>query len=197
MNNLKSWILRGLLVLAAVVAGALTYHQYTSVTGGTRTYGAPFELVNARTGGPITDEAFRGQPSAVFFGFTHCPEVCPTTLFEMQSWLSELGPEGEDIDAFFVSIDPERDSPEILKNYIANVSDRIVGITGEPDKIAAMAKSYGIFVRKTPLDGGDYTMDHTASILLLDRDGDFFGTIAYEENPETALAKLRRLVKEG
>lgn len=197
MNSLTRWALRGLLVVAAVIAGLVTYQQLAGSTGGTRSYGAPFELVNATTGDAITEAAFRGQPTALFFGFTHCPEVCPTTLFEMQGWLAALGDEGKDVKAYFVSIDPERDTAQILKDYVGNVSDRVTGITGEPDKVAAMAKSYGIFVRKVPLEGDDYTMDHTASVLLLDRDGDFFGTIAYEENAETAVAKLRRLINEG
>jgi protein SCO1/2 len=115
----------------------------------------------------------------------------------MDGWLKTLGAEGKDIDAYFVSIDPERDTPDVLKRYVGNVSDRIRTITGEPDRIAAMAKSFGIFVRKVPLEGNDYTMDHTASVLLLNRKGDFFGTIAYEENADTAIAKLKRLVKEG
>ena len=116
-----------------------------------------------------------------------------TTLFELDGWLTALGDDGKDIDAYFVTVDPERDTPDVLGAYVSNVSDRIVGITGEPEKVAAMTKSFGIFSRKVELEGGDYTMDHTASMLLLDRSGDFAGTIAYGENPETAVAKLKRL----
>lgn len=158
--------------------------------------GGPFKLA-ATTGETIDSTALKGEPFAVFFGFTHCPEVCPTTLYELDGWLKALGPEGEAIRAYFVSIDPERDTPETLDLYVSNVSDRVTGITGEPDKVAAMAKSFAIYVRKVPLDGDDYTMDHTASVLLLGRRGDFFGTIAYGENAETAMAKLRRLAREG
>jgi protein SCO1/2 len=84
-----------------------------------------------------------------------------------------------------------------MKNYVGNVSERIMGITGEPDKVLAMVKSFGIFWRKVDLEGGDYTMDHTASVILLDSKGDFAGTIAYEENPDTALAKMKRLATKG
>ncbi|MGO4832402.1 SCO family protein, partial [Rhizobiaceae sp. 2RAB30] len=108
-----------------------------------------------------------------------------------------LGDDGKDIRAYFVSVDPERDTPEIMKAYVGNVSDRIVGVTGSPDKIAAMTKSFGIYSRKVETEGGDYTMDHTASVLLLGRTGDFFGTIAYGENADAAIAKLKRLAKEG
>ena len=186
-------ILVGILVLMAAGIGWLTFDWYRARTSG-EPYGGAFTAVDYDNQ-PITEVAFRGHPTALFFGFTHCPEVCPTTLYEMNGWLAKLGDEGKDIRAYFISIDPERDSPELLKSYVSNVSDRIVGITGEPDKIAAMAKAFGIFARKVPLEGGDYTMDHTASVLLLDRAGAFSGTIAYGENPDTAIEKLRRLAK--
>lgn len=185
-------ILGGILVLVAAGFAFLTYDFYRGREAGGPAFGAPFALVDQK-GQPATEQAFRGHPSVVFFGFTHCPEVCPTTLAEIDAWLRDLGEEGKDIRAFFVSIDPERDTPEILGTYVGNVSDRITGITGEPEKVAAMAKSFGIFARKVPLEDGDYTMDHSASVLLLDRGGDFEGTIAYGEDGKTALAKLRRL----
>ncbi|TKT80133.1 SCO family protein [Aquamicrobium sp. LC103] len=184
-------ILVAILGILAAAVGWLTFDWYSSQQAG-RAFGEPFVLVD-QNGGEITEAAFRGAPSAVFFGFTHCPEVCPTTLFELDGWLKQLGDEGKDIKAYFVSIDPERDTPEVVDAYIGNVSDRIVGITGEPERVAAMAKSFGIYSKKVELEGGDYTMDHTASILLLDRAGDFAGTIAYGENPDNAIAKLKRL----
>ena len=189
------FILVGILVLMAAVVGVMTFNWYRTIYGG-QPYGGAFELVD-HTGAPITQAAFRGQPTALFFGFTHCPEICPTTLYEMDGWLKTLGADGADIRAYFVSIDPERDTPEILGDYVTAVSDRITGITGEPEKVAAMAKSFGIYVRKVDTGGGDYTMDHTASILLLGDDGDFAGTIAYGENADTALAKLKRLAGKG
>ncbi|AMS41749.1 SCO family protein [Aminobacter aminovorans] len=188
-------ILAGILILMAAGVGWLTFDWYSSKTSA-QAFGAPFVLVDQK-GAEITEAAFRGQPSAVFFGFTHCPEVCPTTLFELDGLLKQMGDEGKNLRAYFVSVDPERDTPEVMNSYVSNVSDRITGITGSPDKIAAMAKAFGIYSKKVPTEGGDYTMDHTASVLLLKSNGDFFGTIAYEENPETALAKLKRLAKEG
>lgn len=180
-----------MIVLVAVAAGGFTFYWYNSMSSG-EPYGAPFALVDQR-GEPITEAAFRAQPSAVFFGFTHCPEICPTTLFELDGWLATMGPEGDKIRAFFVTVDPERDTPEIMNQYVSNVSARITGVTGEPDEIAAMAKAWGIYSRKVDTGDGDYTMDHTASIILLGRGGDFAGTIAYGESPENAVTKLRRL----
>lgn len=188
-------MLRSLLIglFAAVLAtvGWFTYDSYRTKQVG-QPFGDPFALVD-QNGAEITEAAFRGHPSAVFFGFTHCPEVCPTTLFELEGWLNALGDEGKNINAYFVSVDPERDPPEIMKTYIGNFSDRIIGITGQPDKVYAMAKSFGIFWRKVDLENGDYTVDHTASVILLNSVGDFAGTIAYEENSETAIEKLKRL----
>ncbi len=188
-------ILIGILVLMTAGIGWLTYSWYGTHYGG-EPFGAPFALTD-QTGQPITEAALRGHPSAVFFGFTHCPEVCPTTLFEMAGWLNTLGDEGKDIKAYFVSIDPERDTPEIMKTYISNFSDRIVGITGEPAKVEAMSKAFGIYAKKVPTEDGDYTMDHTASVLLLNAKGDFAGTIAYGESASNAIAKLKRLAAEG
>ncbi|PRD45176.1 SCO family protein [Phyllobacterium phragmitis] len=185
-----------LIVLIAVLAGAFTFNFWRDRSkGDDAPFGGPFQLV-ATNGQPITEEAFRTHPSAIFFGFTHCPDVCPTTLFELDGWLKQLGPEGEPIRAYFVTVDPERDTVETMKSYVGNVSDRIIGITGEPDKMAAMLKFHHVYFRKVPSENGetgDYTMDHTASIFLLDAKGRFRGTIAYGEKPDTALEKLKRL----
>jgi len=188
------FIIAGILVLMTAVIGWMTFDWFRSRSGDA--FGAPFALVDD-TGKPITEAAFRGQPSAVFFGFTHCPEVCPTTLVEMDSWLTQLGDEGKDIRAYFVTIDPERDTVETMHNYVTNVSTRITGITGESAKVEQMARDFKIYFKKVPTEAGDYTMDHTASVLLLDRTGDFFGTIAYGEVSNTAIAKLKRLAAEG
>jgi protein SCO1 len=182
-----------LLTLVAFGIGWAGYSYLTMSPSG-KAFGAPFTLVD-QNGAPITEQAFQGHPTAIFFGFTHCPEVCPTTLFEMNGWFKNLGKEGENIKAYFVSVDPERDSAETLKAYVSNVTDRVIGITGEPDKVAAMIKSFGVYAKKVPTDDGSYTMDHTASVFLLNSAGDFHGTIAYGENPDTALAKMKRLAK--
>ncbi|MBP2558643.1 protein SCO1/2 [Neorhizobium galegae] len=161
-------------------------------------FGVPFQLV-AQNGQPITEKAFQDKPTALFFGFTHCPEVCPTTLFELNGWLHKVDPDGTKLNGYFVSIDPERDSPELLGQYVSNVTDRVKGISGPPAKVQEMAKGFKVYFKKVPVDekdpNGDYTMDHTASVFLLDNGGRFAGTIAYGENPDVAVKKLENLIK--
>lgn len=159
-------------------------------------YGGPFELVDTR-GESFTHEDLAGKPYAIFFGFTHCPDVCPTTAAEMDAWMDALGDEAEDMRFVFVTVDPERDTPELLGRYLDSFDERIIGLTGTPEAVDTMLSHYKIFARKVPLEGGEYTMDHTASVILIDSRGDFFATISYGENSETALAKLRRLVEQG
>lgn len=185
-----------ILGVCALLAAFLLWNAYKPLQPAARAepYGAPFALVT-QTGEPVTEAAFRGHPSVVLFGFTHCPEVCPTTLFEMDNWLTKLGDEGKDIRAWFVSVDPERDTPQVMNDYVSAVSKRITGITGDPAKVEAMYRSFRVFARKVPTDDGSYTMDHTASVLMLDSSGDLFGTIAYGENSDTAIQKLKRLAK--
>lgn len=189
------YLLYALLFVVAGAVGWLAFSWFKTFSG-EEPYGVAFELVD-QTGKPFTEKELRAAPAAVFFGFTHCPEVCPTTLFEMNGWLEQLGPDGDKVKAYFVSIDPERDTAQVMNTYVSNVSKRILGVTGDPAKVAAMAKGYNIYVKKVDTQGGDYTMDHTASVILLDRGGGFAGTIAYEENAETAVAKLKRLAEKS
>lgn len=154
-------------------------------------YGTPFELVD-QNDRPATEAVLRGRPTALFFGFTHCPDVCPTTLYEMAGYQKALKAEGRDLGVVFVSVDPERDTPDILRTYVGALSPDIVALTGDPAKVSEMVKGFGIHAAKVP-QGDSYTMDHTASVLLLDRDGRFVGTIAYGEDPNAARAKLERL----
>jgi protein SCO1/2 len=156
--------------------------------------GAPFNLVD-QNGAPITEAAFKGHPTVLFFGFTHCPEVCPTTLFEMAGWLKTLGDEGKDLRVFFITVDPERDTPDVMKGYTTAFTDKITGITGKPEDIEKLIKSWRIYAKKVPTENGDYTMDHTASVMLLDRDGRLKSTIDYKENSDVALKKLRLLIE--
>ncbi|SIQ20323.1 protein SCO1/2 [Rhizobium sp. RU20A] len=197
MKNLRI-ILWTVAALMAGLLGWLTFELTANRQDLTaKAFGVPFTLTD-QTGKPITEAAFRGKPTALFFGFTHCPEVCPTTLFELNGLLNKVDPDGTKLQAYFVTIDPERDTPEILGQYVSNVSKRITGISGEPDKVLEMAKGFRVYYRKVPVDekdpNGDYTMDHTASVFLLDKDGDFKGTIAYQENSDTAEQKLKNLI---
>ncbi|MCJ8238804.1 SCO family protein [Peteryoungia algae] len=192
-------VLWAAVVVMAGVLGWLTYQVTQSKEQiAEAPFGVPFQLVD-QNGQPITEQALRGKPTALFFGFTHCPEVCPTTLFELDGWMKTVDPDAKGLQAYFVTVDPERDTPEILGQYISNVTDRVTGIAGDPAKIAEVVKGFRVYAKKIPLDeaqpDGDYTMDHTASVFLLDADGRFKGTIAYGENPDTAIKKLENLMK--
>lgn len=184
-----------LLVGAAALAATGLYAYTTMVrSGATVALGqGDYRLVTA-TGEPFTRESLVGKPSMVFFGFTHCPEVCPTSLAEMASWYEALGEEASDLNAFFVTVDPERDTADIVADYVG-WTGRVTGVTGTSEEVAKAAKSWAVYYEKVPLDGGDYTMDHTASVFLVNADGEFEGTIAYREARDTALAKLRRLLE--
>ena len=137
------------------------------------------------------------SPAACSSASPIAPRSARPRCSRLDGWLKTLGDDGKDLHAYFVSVDPERDTPDVMKTYVSNFSDRIVGITGEPDKVHAMAKAFGIYWKKVDADDGDYTMDHTASVLLLDAKGEFAGTIAYGESADTAIAKLKRLAGEA
>lgn len=155
--------------------------------------GGPFELAT-HDGGTLSDQDLVGQPFAVFFGFTHCPDVCPTTLWEMSEALKELGPDAEKLKVLFISVDPARDTPEFLASYLQSFDPRIVGLTGSEEEIAEVGTAYRAYWEKVPTEGGDYTMNHTASVYLMDAKGRFFGTIAYGEQQSIRMEKLRKLL---
>ena len=186
----------GLWALVAVVAVAATgFYAYTTMTRSAQAAGLGHGDYQLQTvaGEPFTRASFDGHPSVLFFGFTHCPEVCPTSLAEIASWYETLGDEAKDLNAYFVTIDPERDSADVLRDYVA-WTGKVTGVTGTPQEIEKAINAWAIFAEKVPLDGGDYTMDHTASVFLLDDKGEFSGTIAYREDNATALGKLRNLL---
>jgi protein SCO1/2 len=173
---------------------AWQWHQDDAVTRLAATsIGGPFRLTDQH-GATVTEAALKGHPSALFFGYTFCPDVCPTTLFEVSGWLEKLGPDGDRLKVYFVTIDPERDSREVLAEYLSAFDTRITGLTGSPEAVSEIVKGYRAYTRKVPLDDGGYIMDHSASIYLLDSDGAFSGTVSYQEDTETALAKLQRLI---
>lgn len=192
---------------AAILALILAIGAFTIVTGsqqagpvqsttGTAKVGGPFVLTGT-DGKPRTEKDLLGKPSAIFFGFTFCPEVCPTTLFELTTLADQLGEDADKLNFVFISVDADRDGPEEMKQYLQSFDERIIGLTGTPEQIDAAAKAFRIYYAKVPLDGGDYTMDHTASVLLMNAQGEFFGTMAYEEEMNVMLTKLKRLINEG
>ncbi|MEX6506683.1 SCO family protein [Jiella sp. M17.18] len=185
----------GLWAVAALIAGAMVAMVFVVSGGGPATgkpYGQPFSLTD-QNGRPITQADLRGEPAAVFFGYTHCPDVCPTTLYELAGYQAQLKKEGKRLRVVFVTVDPQRDTPAVLKDYVSAVSDDVTAITGDPAKVAAMAKGWGIYFKKVG-EGDDYTMDHTATTFLLNPDGTLAGTIAYGEDPKIEQKKLEKLV---
>jgi protein SCO1/2 len=152
-------------------------------------FGAPFTLTDYN-GDPITEAAFQGAPSLLFFGFTRCPEICPTTVYDIDTWLLDLGEDAKDVRAYFISVDPERDTPEFLAEYLKPQSDRVIGITGTPEDVWEMARSWRVYWQKRPLGDGEYTLDHFASIYVLDPQGRVRDKISYGEDPASAKAKI-------
>ena len=191
---------RVLLVLMAFVTGLVLFmgaaflvsgrsQVLTSV--GPSAIGGPFQLVD-QDGKTITDESMKGRPFLVFFGFTHCPDICPTTLFEVSELLTKLGPDADRVGALFVTVDPERDTAGKMKDYLSSFDPHLVGVTGDPAAITAMIKSYRVYAKKVPLDAGGYTMDHTAIVYLMDKDGRFVAPFNMKRRPQEAAADLRR-----
>jgi protein SCO1/2 len=162
--------------------------------GSTVQIGGPFQLVDMN-GRPVTEKTLLSKPTAIFFGFTYCPEVCPTTMAEMTAWLKALGPDADRLNVVFVSVDPERDTPEQLKLYLSNFDHRIQGFTGTPENIARTAKAYRVYYQKVATDGGGYTLDHSSAIYLFDAQGRFVEPIGYGGPPERGLDQLKALLK--
>jgi protein SCO1/2 len=154
--------------------------------------GGPFELTD-EDGRRFASSALAGKPFALFFGFTQCPDVCPTSMLEMANVMNDLGETARDFRVYFVSVDPERDTPDLLKAYTDSFDPRIIGLTGTPEEIAAVARAYRAHYRKVPTEAG-YTMDHTASIYLMSRAGRLTSVVSYGENHAVAVEKLRRLI---
>ena len=190
-------VLWSLVVVAAIAATVLFFVSQDQRNRGEATIlggpgGGQFALVDQR-GAPVDQTIFTGHPSLLFFGYTHCPDVCPTTMGEMQGWFEALGEEGKALRGVFVTVDPARDTPELLDGYVSWVSDRIVALTGEQSEIDKVVKDWGASAEKVG-EGDDYLMNHTASVFLVDARGQFVGTIAYGEDTDTALGKIRRLI---
>lgn len=186
-------VLWALVAAAAIGATGLYFYSPAQTRDGDPFYARPFSLTN-QDGALVTEATYLGKPSAWFYGFTYCPDVCPTALAEMSAILEALGPDAEKLNVIFVSVDPERDTPQVMKDYVDYFDPRIIGLTGTLDAISAMAKDRYIFFEKVPLEGGGYTMEHQASVQLVDANGGFFGTLAAEERFDIRLAKVRRLI---
>jgi protein SCO1 len=170
--------LAALVVLALVGAGAVWLTQ-----GGAPTIGGPFKLVNGE-GRPVTDRDFRGHYLLVYFGYTFCPDVCPTTLNQMAEALDALGPKADQVQPLFITVDPKRDTPQVVGQYVAAFTSRLVGLTGTPEEIAKVAREYRVYyaIHKTAGAPGDYTVDHSSILYLMSPSGAFIAPIRADQS---------------
>jgi protein SCO1/2 len=167
-------------------------HQAPARMVTSTSFGGPFTLVGS-DGQAFGTDQLKGKPYVLFFGFTHCPDTCPTTLARLVKLRRESGGDGA-FDIVFVTVDPERDGPKEMGTYSKAFGAPIIGLTGSPQQINQVKKEFGIFAEKVPTGDGDYTVDHTATVLLFDRDGKFVATIAPDEQDQPAVDKLKRMI---
>jgi protein SCO1/2 len=188
------WMLAGMalvLVIAAIGVGAIT-RLPDAGSQGAASIGGPFRL-QAGGGKSVADTDLRGAPFLVFFGYTHCPDICPTTLFQLSQVLKALGPEAK-IKVLFVTVDPDRDTPELMQQYAESFDHRIIGLSGDRATVEKVLSEYRVYARKAPTANGDYTMDHSAVTYLMGGDGKFLRAFNVERPPEQAAADLKPLL---
>ncbi len=186
-------ILWGLVLVAAIAATALFLSR--PPTSQFLLTGKSFTL-DSTQGGTFTEADLKGTPSLVFFGYTYCPDVCPTTLAESVTWRQALNLKPEQLRTIFVTVDPERDTKQVLTDYLGGFDPALIGLVGTAEQTEAAKSAFGVISEKTGDDGkGFYLVNHTATVFLVGRDGEFEGTIAYGENTDTAVAKIKRLVE--
>jgi len=187
------------LVLSAFLSGLIVFlgvflfatGQLGSGSSGPSAIGGPFQLID-QDGQPITDQDMKGRPFLVFFGYTHCPDICPTTLFDVSELMRALGNDADRTAALFVTVDPERDTPAAMKDYLSSFDPHLRGATGDRKAIEAAEKTYRVYAKKVPTENGDYSVDHTALVYLMDKQGRFVAPFSLKRRPEEAAADLRR-----
>ncbi len=189
------WILVAVAAIAGAAAavGIIPSRQPTSIetVSGVAGVDSSFRLTTHK-GAMLTDADLKGRPFLVFFGFTYCPDICPTTLMELSDRYRVLGENADKLTTLFITVDPERDTQEVLSQYMEAFDPRFVALRGSTDEIDAVTKNYKAFSRKVPVEGG-YTMDHTAIVYMMDRQGRFVQSLDPHESESIQLAKLRRL----
>ncbi|RQH10785.1 SCO family protein [Bradyrhizobium sp. RP6] len=174
----------GLLIMFWAMGGLSKVAQPAAI-------GGPFQLTN-QNGKAVTDKSLKGKPTLIFFGYTHCPDVCPTSLFEISEVLRAMGKDADKVNAVFISVDPERDTPATMKDYLSSFDPHLEGLSGDPAETAKVITSYRVYAKKVPTKDGDYTMDHTALIYLMDRDGRFVSPFNLKRAPAEAAADLKK-----
>ncbi len=181
-------------LLLAIVAAVLLYtplgRQLWQSETGVALIGGPFHLVD-QNGQPRSDADFRGQYLLVFFGYTNCPDVCPTTLQTITTVMDKLGSDAAKVTPLFITVDPDRDTPAVLKAYAANFTPRLVALSGTPEAIGAAAKVYRIYYKKVG-EGADYSMDHTALVYLMAPDGSYLAHFNPDATADDIVKDLRQ-----
>jgi protein SCO1/2 len=196
--RVRQWAAVGLAGVAGFAAvflciALMTTGRPTGPTAGIPAIGGPFELVDDNDK-PVSDKQFAGKPFAMYFGYTFCPEVCPTTLLDLSRWIKDLGSDANKLNYAFVSIDPERDTPKLLHAYLSSFDPHIRGFTGTSEQIVKIAREYRVYYKKIPTGNGSYVMDHSSIMYLMGADGKMVSAIAYQEDDASALKKLRSLI---
>ena len=152
--------------------------------------GSEFSLTDMNNN-KITDDSFKGPLTAIFFGFTNCPDICPMTLNKMDIAISKLKNENESLNLFFITVDPERDTPEVVKDYLSSFENNFVGITGEPEKIYLLSKSWGILSQKIFKDNGEYNVDHSSPVILL-KNGKYIARISHKDDVKKSIKIIKK-----
>ena len=179
--------LAGALALAGLGTAAMLMPRGAAT--GNAAVGGPFSLTS-QDGATVTQNALIGHPTLIFFGYTHCPDVCPTTLSDISSVFKALGDDNK-ARAMFVTVDPQRDTPVVLKDYMTSFDPGITGLTGTPEAIKAIEHEYKVYAKAVPDKDGSYTMDHTAITYLMDRDGKFVSAFNFDRPPQQSAAELK------
>ena len=182
-------------VWIALLAGAAGWIGWDAWRGGQTSIGGPFTLVD-QNGRTVTEANLRGKPTLIYFGYTYCPDVCPTSLLLMETAIEKLGPDAaRKVNLVFITVDPARDTPELLKGYVPNFGPTFIGLTGTAEQVAAAARSYRVYYEKVPgKDGAPYLMDHSSIVYLLDRNGRFVSHFTHEAKAEAIASGVHRLL---
>ena len=186
------WLMVGLVAMGMVVLIWRQSEPDKVASTPLGSIGGPFTLAGT-DGKPFASSKLNGKPAAMFFGFTHCPDVCPTTLARLARLRKQLGQGDDALSIVFVTVDPERDTPAEVGNYLKLFNTPVVGLTGTPAQVEQVKKQFGIDSRKVEQPGGGYSVDHTAAVILLDKNGQFVATLSPEEGDQVALDKLKRI----
>jgi protein SCO1/2 len=182
-------------VWIVVLVGAAGWIGWDAWHGGQPSIGGPFTLVD-QNGRTVTSDMLKGKPTLIYFGYTFCPDVCPTSLLLMETAIDKLGPDAaKKVNLVFITVDPERDTQKLIKDYVENFGPTFIGLTGTPEQVAAAGRAYRVYYQKVPgKDGAPYLMDHSSIVYLLDRNGRFVTHFTHEAKAEAIAAGVERLL---